>query len=258
MSRSPRSAESGTPEPAAASFETAWRHRFGEFAAAREDDAGIAGWTPSGLDARIRKFLSLWHGGCPGQLWLDAGCGAGTYTRLLAEHGLQVVGVDYSCATVVKASTRGSGDAMYAVADLHQPPFGPMAFQGILCFGVTQALFRSDALVNELAKLVAPGGELWIDGLNRHCLLHAVERARRFFARRPMHLRYEASAEIVRRMRDAGFVDVKRYWMPIAPPQMPRLQRFFEHPSTCRLLHTLPLLGATVSHSFIVHGRRPL
>lgn len=257
MFGSPRRAEPATRQADAAAFESTWRRRFGEFAAAREDDAGIAGWTPTGLEARVRKFLSLWRVGQAGQLWLDAGCGAGTYTRLLAERQLPVVGVDYSLVAMAKARARDSYGNAYTVADVRCLPFRAMTFRGVLCFGVTQALSRSDSLINELGRLVAPGGKPWVDGLNRYCLPHAVDRARRFILRRPLHLRYEIPAEIVHLMRRAGFVDIKRYWMPIAPSRMPRLQHFFEHPFTCRLLDAIPPAGALASHSFIVHGRRP-
>ena len=66
-------------------FETAWRSRFEEFASIRDDDAGIAGWSPAGLDARMRRFTGLWRPSREGLRWLDAGCGAGTYTRYLFE-----------------------------------------------------------------------------------------------------------------------------------------------------------------------------
>jgi SAM-dependent methyltransferase len=257
MPKPPRSAEPTHAGPNSARFENAWRRRFSEYAALRDDDAGIAGWSQTGLDARLRKFLSLWARDERSGWWLDAGCGAGTYTRLLARQDLLAVGVDYSLASLAKARARDSEGALYAVADLRQPPFAAGTFQGVLCFGVTQVLGRSDVLVKQLAELVAPGGELWIDGLNRHCLLHAIAQARRKLARRPMHLRYEASGEIVRQVRAAGFEQIERYWMPIAPMGMWRIQRFFEHRMTCAMLQTLPALGALVSHSFIVHGRRP-
>src|SRR6266481_1370695 len=63
--------------------EAEWQGRFREFAESRDDDAGIAGWTSTGLEARLRRFLALWKPGAQGERWLDAGCGAGTYTRVL-------------------------------------------------------------------------------------------------------------------------------------------------------------------------------
>lgn len=43
------------------SFEKLWRKRFENFAARAEDDAGIAGWSTTGLDARLRKFKEIWN-----------------------------------------------------------------------------------------------------------------------------------------------------------------------------------------------------
>jgi hypothetical protein len=43
--------ELGTP-PEGEQFEVTWRSRFAEFADESDDDAGIAGWSCSGLEAR--------------------------------------------------------------------------------------------------------------------------------------------------------------------------------------------------------------
>ena len=69
------------------SFEKLWRKRFENFASNAEDDVGIAGWSATGLDARLRKFKEIWnnHPELKKDIWLDAGCGAGTYTRFIAE-----------------------------------------------------------------------------------------------------------------------------------------------------------------------------
>ena len=66
-------------------FEKRWRGRFEDFGAQGDDDASIAGWSSTGLDARRRNFARLWRPGRPGARWLDVGCGAGTYTRLPGE-----------------------------------------------------------------------------------------------------------------------------------------------------------------------------
>ncbi|MCU0242863.1 MAG: class I SAM-dependent methyltransferase, partial [Vicinamibacteria bacterium] len=170
---------SGAPDPLPASpgtsgspcnedrFEADWRHRFEEFAEEREDDAGIAGWSRAGLDARVRQFLQAWSAPREGSLWLDAGCGAGTYTRLLRGRGVASVGTDYSFPTLRKAVQRESRQAAYAAADVRHLPFPDSTFDGALCFGVMQALSRSDEAVRALAGVVRPGGEVWVDALNR-------------------------------------------------------------------------------------------
>jgi len=244
-------AEDGRPP-----FEQRWRSRFEEYADLCDDDAGIAGWSSTGLDARVRRFLGLWDPQAVGPRWLDAGCGAGTYSRILVHHGLQVVGVDYSLPTLRKATTRSRGSASFAVADIHQLPFRPGLFDGVVCFGVTQALSESRAAVRQLASQVRPGGELWLDALNRWCLVHAYELLRRWLRGRPIHLRYESPSRLKRLLREVGFGKVELHWMPILPTRWYGLQRLIESRPVSLALRLVPPLGMLVSHAFIVRAEK--
>jgi SAM-dependent methyltransferase len=237
-------------------FEDQWRARFEEFADLRDDDAGIAGWTATGLDARVRRFLGLWQAGEPGRRWLDAGCGAGTYMRILSRHGHQVVGVDYSLPTLRKAAARGLDGAAFAVADIRRLPFRQEQFDGVLCFGVTQALENSEPVVRELARLLKPGGHLWIDALNGWCLIHAFGAVRRWVLGSARHLRYESPQRIKRLCKECGFTDVRLHWMPIMPRRSHGLQRSIEVRPVVRMLAFAPLLAALVSHAFIIQATK--
>src|SRR3990167_9830575 len=84
-------------------FEQAWQQRFQTFARTGTYDASIAGWTRSGLAVRARNFSRHWTTANPPGRWLDAGCGAGTYIRLLLQAGAEVVGLDYSLPSLIKA-----------------------------------------------------------------------------------------------------------------------------------------------------------
>ena len=236
-------------------FEDQWRTRFEEFADLRDDDAGIAGWTTTGLDARVRRFRGLWKSGEPGT-WLDAGCGAGTYTRILLRHGHDVVGVDYSLPTLRKAVIRESAGASFAVADVRHLPFGPELFDGILCLGVTQALEQSATVVTELARLLKPEGQLWIDALNGWCLVHAFSTLRRKLRGNAQHLRYESAHRVEKLCWDAGLADVRLHWMPIMPTRSYSLQRVIESRPVVAMLEYVPMLGALASHAFIVHATK--
>lgn len=237
------------------SFEAAWRERFESFAAERNDDAGIAGWSATGLDARMRRFSGLWHGGFPGELWLDAGCGAGTYTRFVAEHGADVVGVDYSMLTLVKARTRSRTDINFVVSDVRNLPFSPRSFDGVLCFGVLQALADNQEALRELVALVRPGRELWVDSLNSGCVVNVARMLWRALRGRRVHLRYDWPHAIRRTLIAYGCDDAVIFWMPIVPSRWPRIQRLLERPLMRRLLQAAPVAGLLVSHSFIVRGR---
>ncbi len=238
-------------------FEASWRARFEEFASDRDDDAGIAGWTTSGLDARMRRFVGLWKAGKSRERWLDAGCGAGTYARFLQSEGAAVVGLDYSLPTILKARARSAPGIAYVVGDVRHLPFPPTSFGGVLCFGVMQALGDAAPAIRELAAQVAPGGQLWVDALNRWCAVHAWNLLRRRIEGRPIHLRYESPWAIRRIMATCGLTNVRIHWMPIAPARWPRLQRIVEGPVARWVFAHVPLAGAFVCHAFIVCAERP-
>jgi SAM-dependent methyltransferase len=238
-------------------FERAWRKRFEDFAAHSDDEAGIAGWSPSGLEARVRRFVSLWQAPAPGQRWLDAGCGAGTYTRLLGQDGVEVIGVDYSLASLRKAQARDARLHRYAVADIRRLPFAPRSFDGVLCFGVLQAMADSASVVDELCRQLRPGGQLYLDALNRRCLVHSVDLLRRRLKGKAMHLRYESPGALERALLRAGLRQVRVHWMPILPSHLQRWQPLLESRAAAWALRHVPLLGLLASHAFIVQARKP-
>jgi ubiquinone/menaquinone biosynthesis C-methylase UbiE len=237
-------------------FEESWRRRFTEFATRRDDDAGIAGWSESGLDARFRQFVALWQRSGHGKCWLDAGCGAGTYSRFVASQGGEVVGLDYCLPAVEKAKVRDTWNCQWIVADVTRLPFQPGGFDGVLCFGVMQALVESEPAVRELAAQVKPGGEVWIDVLNSACIANMGQRLYRRWRGKPMHLRYESPQRIKQVMQHANFADVQIRWIPIAPARLKWLQPLFETNIVRALLHRVPLLGTALSHSCLLIGIR--
>ena len=235
-------------------FEKRWQSRFAEFAKLREDDAGIAGWSSWGLQTRLRFFTTRWGGATPGALYLDAGCGAGTYSRWLADSGLQVIGVDYSYPSLSKARQRDAVSVSYCAADASRLPFADHSIDGVLCFGVLQAVWNSKPFVTELARVLKPGGELWIDALNAQGVRAAWDITTRRMRGKPMHLRYESPRELVTTLREAGFDEISRHWLPIMPAGLRKLQAVFESKPVVTLLHAMPLLGAVMSHSVVIRG----
>jgi SAM-dependent methyltransferase len=238
------------------SFEHAWHDRFLEFAALHDDDAGIAGWSKSGLETRMRFFRALWRPVPQGALFLDVGCGAGTYTRLLAEQGVLATGVDYSLPALRKARERSSAATSYCAADAVRLPFRDATFDGVLCFGLLQAVSDSAPVARELGRVLKPGGTLWIDALNRGGIAAQVERARRRLRGRSMHLRYESPRILARILASAGFEDVTRHWLPMVPARIARWQPFLEsRPARFAFAH-VPPVGSVLSHAFVCRATR--
>lgn len=246
--------EDKDPAPARASFEKAWRARFLEFARLRDDDAGIAGWSTTGLETRFRFFANLWKGGRRGASYLDVGCGAGTYSRWLADQEIDVIGVDYSLIALVKAKERLDTRVELCAADAGQLPFRSQSVDGALCFGVLQAVYDSERVVRELARVVRPGGDVWIDALNGTSPAASWKLFRRRLKGKPMHLRYESSRALLELMREAGFEQLTRHWLIILPGKAYRLHALVESAPMNWLLRFVPGFGALASHSFLIRG----
>jgi SAM-dependent methyltransferase len=237
-------------------FEKQWHERFVEFATLREDDAGIAGWSPSGLDTRFRFFRRHWRLTAPGGRYVDVGCGAATYTRWLAETGLAAVGIDYSQPTLFKARARTPASIPLCAGDATRLPFADASFDGALCFGLLQAVSHARPVASELGRILKDGGELWIDALNDGGLAARTQKARLRWKGKQMHLRYDDPDTIVRELQDAGFVDIKKYWLPIMPSRLRWLQPLAESRLTAAIFAALPPTAALCSHAFVLRARR--
>lgn len=242
--------------PARTAFEQQWRERFVEFASERDDDAGIAGWSRSGLATRFRFFRTHWSPGAAGGLYLDLGCGAGTYAGWLAGQGMHVVGIDYSQPTLIKARARIPSDVLLCAADAKRLPLPDARLDGAICFGVLQAVSDSGSVIRELARVVRPGGEVWIDALNRGGLSARFEQAKLKLKRKGMHLRYESPGSLAGIMADAGFDPSTRHWLPIVPARLQWLQGFVETGVIRGAFNGVPALGGLLSHAFVFHARR--
>ena len=100
-----------------------------------------------------------------GKFVLDAGCGGGRYTRLVAKHGAKVVGVDLSAA-VEKAQSLCSGlpGVAIAQADLGRLPLAEGVFDFAFSIGVLHHGPDPRGAFAEVAKRVRQGGRfaVWL------------------------------------------------------------------------------------------------
>jgi SAM-dependent methyltransferase len=99
-----------------------------------------------------------------GKRVLEAGCGAGRFTRILAEAGARLVSFDYSAA--VDACRENNGrfrNAVFLQCDIFDMPFRGQAFDYVFCHGVLQHTPDPSGAFRALSALVRPGGRLSID-----------------------------------------------------------------------------------------------
>lgn len=106
----------------------------------------------------------------PDRRVLDAACGEGYGSAMLAEHAASVVGVDIDAASVAHACSRYAShknlrfDVADAAALVHLPN---ASFDLIVSFETLEHLEAQDALVAGFARLLAPGGVLLISTPDR-------------------------------------------------------------------------------------------
>ncbi|HEX8864446.1 MAG TPA: methyltransferase domain-containing protein [Lentzea sp.] len=99
---------------------------------------------------------------------LDVGCGQGTQLLRLARHGHHVTGVDSSRALLdeLELALGGEPDAVRARVRTVQDDvrnlgsFEAGSFDVVLCHGVLMYFADPEPLLDDLARLVAPGGVL--------------------------------------------------------------------------------------------------
>jgi len=98
-----------------------------------------------------------------GKVGLDAGCGKGRFTRVLARHLDAVVALDGSNAVEAAARNLGSSPNVLVVkSDLRAPPLATSSFDFVCCLGVLHHLEDPHEGFVRLVDLLAPGGRLLV------------------------------------------------------------------------------------------------
>lgn len=123
-------------------------------------------------DYQERQFLDwiapLGPSDFAGKDVLEAGCGKGRHTLLMAGYGARrLVSVDLSDAVVVAAHhTRECGNASIVRADLLRLPLSDASVDVAVCLGVLHHLEHPEAGLGQLWRALRPGGTLclWVYG----------------------------------------------------------------------------------------------
>ena len=105
-------------------------------------------------------------GQCRGTRVLDAGCGAGSGSALLAEAGAVVHAVDFSHADVV-LTERQSSRVRAVTADVYRLPYTDDSFDLVISCHVLEHLDAPDRYLAEIERVLAPKGKLWLITPNR-------------------------------------------------------------------------------------------
>jgi SAM-dependent methyltransferase len=240
-------------------FEDEWRARFERFARAHTDEAGISGWSETGLQRRIELFRRLVPPASPGPppVALEVGCGAGTYVRLLAGLGYRAVGLDYSLPSLGRALDADPGrKGHYLAGDAYALPGTTGAVDLVVSIGVLQAVSRPEQVLSEVARVLRPGGTLLIETLNRRSLAARAHRLHARLRRLPPRVLAYDPGLVADWLGAHGFAILERIPICLPPRRFPALGRVLRSASIDRALRSSSLVASALGHAVWFRCRR--
>jgi SAM-dependent methyltransferase len=240
-------------------FEREWRARFERFARGHAQEHLVSGWSEQGLRRRVAAVGRLVQGHLdPAPLRiLDLGCGAGTYVRLFASLGHRVVGFDYSGPSLKRARDGDPGGAgTYVQGEAYRLPFRPSSFDAVIAIGIFQALSSAEHAIDEILRVVRPGGWTVLETLNA---ASAVSVARHSLARlkgRRDPVRCYSPFRVKRWLRERGADPLRQLGIYVPPRGAPWLGAAFEPSALPAVAEALPGVPLVAAHAFLTLARR--
>jgi len=127
---------------------------FDRMASYYADERGQSPW----FQAQLKIMLEMI--GAEQGLLLDIGCAAGAEFEPLLARGFQIVGFDYAPEMIRLAQQRfGAARGVYLCrADAESLPFPDASFDHVVCLGVFEYLSTYDRGLQEIRRVLRPGG----------------------------------------------------------------------------------------------------
>lgn len=126
-----------------------------------------------------------------GRTVLDAGCGVGWGSALLAQRAADVTGVDRSNLAIDEARRRHGDVAQFQLGDLCRLPFEDATFDAVVSFEAIEHVADTELALDEMRRVLRPGGLLLISSPNRGVYPDG----------NPFHLRELTSAELAQSLQ---------------------------------------------------------
>ncbi len=156
------------------------------------------------LEANLR-FLDLTGALVPGGRILEIGCGTGTLLHRLAGRGVAVTGVETSLERA-EQGRRFYGDLPVCLVGGVRLPFPGQSFDVVMSFDVFEHIPDSDAHLEEVRRVLRPGGTYLIQTPNKWTnVVFETIRWRSFTRFREDHCSLHSLSELLARLRRHGF-----------------------------------------------------
>src|SRR4051794_5836632 len=102
-----------------------------------------------------------------GRRVLDAGCGMGYGSELMAASGAASVDALDLAEPVVAAAQAATGSVRFRVGDVCELPFEDGVFDLVVCFEVIEHIEDQPRALDEMHRVLAPGGLIAVSSPNR-------------------------------------------------------------------------------------------
>ncbi|TYC10532.1 methyltransferase domain-containing protein [Actinomadura syzygii] len=176
------------------------------------------GW-PLGPDTATEHAMArdwLFLSGDPATV-LDVACGPGNVTRALAkgvgEEGL-LIGLDASHPMLTRAAKDTTDPKIqYVRGDATDLPFRDATFDAVSCFGALYLFNDPWAAIDDMTRVLKPGGHLTIL-TSRHPAIIPTPGIARSLLRRTTGFKIFGDKEVTNALKDRGFQDLKQHRYP--------------------------------------------
>jgi len=239
------------PEPGStAQTFLSFGYEWNTFDDVRDEDEAFGGIYFADLDVESLR----------GKVGLDAGCGKGRYTRILARHLDEMVALDGSLAAEAAARNLGDlGNVTVVRSDLRRAPFAPQSFDFISSLGVLHHLDDPRQGFSRLLELLAPGGQVLLylysrpEGRSLRGWALAAATALRTVTVRMPHRLLRACSVPIAGLLWAGTVLPGRWGERRGIPALASLpmDTYRDKPFRSLVLDTFDRLSAPVEHRYV-------
>lgn len=158
----------------------------------------------------LERYVTL-----TGSVVLDVGCGAGVYADELLARGCDTFGIDISPLMLEECRRRiQKGDEYFSthfqVADVERIPFSGGVFDIVLCIGVLGYLLSDHQALQEMTRVLKPGGYLVVNVENMKSLSNLD-----FVLRKRVMSKFDSSAAAL--FQDNGYSMVSPWVLHHSP-----------------------------------------